>query len=46
MKAWAVRIAKRQGSRRAKVALARRMAVTLHRMWIDDEDFRWASAAA
>ena len=46
MKAWAARIAKRQGSRRAKVALARRMAVTLHRMWIDDEDFRWASAAA
>lgn len=46
MKAWAMRIAGRQGSRRAKVALARRMAVTLHRMWIDDENFRWTSAAA
>jgi transposase len=34
MKAWAMKIADRQGVRRAKVALARRMAVTLHRMWI------------
>jgi transposase len=46
MKAWAMRIAGRQGSRRAKVALARRMAVILHRMWIDQQDFRWTSAAA
>ena len=44
MKAWAMRIALRQGSRRAKVALARRMAVTLHRMWIDEKDFRWSAA--
>jgi transposase len=46
MKAWAMRIAGRQGSRRAKVALARRMAVILHRMWIDQQDFRWTSSAA
>lgn len=32
MKAWAMKIAGRQGARRAKVALARRMAVTLHRI--------------
>jgi len=44
MKAWAVKIADRQGVRRAKVALARRMAVTLHRMWIDEQDFRWTAA--
>jgi transposase len=44
MKAWAMRIANRQGPRRAKIALARRMAVTLHRMWIDDQDFRWSAA--
>jgi transposase len=43
MKAWAIKLAGRSGSRRAKVALARRMAVTLHRMWIDQEDFRWAA---
>ncbi|MGY3333796.1 transposase [Mesorhizobium sp. USDA 4775] len=44
MKAWAMKIADRQGVRRAKVALARRMAVTLHRMWIDEQDFRWTAA--
>lgn len=44
MKAWAMKIADRQGVRRAKVALARRMAVTLHRMWIDEQDFRWTVA--
>ncbi|WP_291826084.1 IS110 family transposase [Bosea sp. (in: a-proteobacteria)] len=44
MKAWAMRIADRQGARRAKVALARRMAVTLHRMWADEQDFRWTAA--
>ena len=44
MKAWAMKIAGRQGARRAKVALARRMAVTLHRMWIDEQDFRWTAA--
>ena len=36
MKAWAMKIASRQGARRAKVALARRMAVTPHRMWVAD----------
>jgi transposase len=44
MKAWAMKIASRQGARRAKVALARRMAVTLHRMWVDEQDFRWTAA--
>lgn len=44
MKAWAMRIADRQGARRAKVALARRMAVILHRMWVDEADFRWTPA--
>jgi transposase len=46
MKAWAVRIAHRQGSKRAKVALARKMAVVLHRMWRDGTEFRWTAAAA
>jgi hypothetical protein len=46
MKAWSMRVAARQGGRHAKVALARRMAVTLHRMWMDREDFRWTVSAA
>jgi transposase len=30
--------------KRAKVALARKLAVVLHRMWIDGSDFRWTNA--
>jgi transposase len=44
MKAWAVRVAQRQGTKRAKVALARKMAVVLHRMWRDGTEFRWTTA--
>jgi transposase len=50
LKAWALRVAKLRGMKRAKVALARKLAVVLHRMWIDGTDFRWrkmpAAAAA
>lgn len=46
MKAWAVRIAQRQGSKQAKVALARKMAVVLHSMWRSGTEFRWTAAAA
>jgi transposase len=34
-KAWAVAVAKRRGAKRAKVALAGKIGVILHRMWID-----------
>jgi transposase len=37
-------IAKRRGSKRAKVALARKIGVILHRMWIDGTTYRWAEA--
>jgi transposase len=43
LKAWAVRVAQRRGMRRATVALARRLAVILHRMWVDGTTFRWSS---
>jgi hypothetical protein len=29
--------------RRATVALARRIAVILHRMWVDGTDFHWSN---
>lgn len=41
LKAWAMNIAKRHGSKKAKVALARRLAVIMHRMWVDGSEFRW-----
>ncbi len=43
LKAWAMAVAKRRGTRKARVALARKLAVILHRMWIDGTDFRWSN---
>ena len=42
LKAWGVRVAQRRGVRRAIVAVARRLAVVLHRMWVDGAEFRWS----
>ena len=39
LKSWAMRIAKRAGMRKAKVALARRLAVIMHRMLADNRPF-------
>ncbi len=38
LKAWAMRIAKTRGLKRAKVALARKLAVVLHRIWLDGSE--------
>ena len=46
LKAWAMRVAKRQGLKKAKVALARKLAVILHRIWVDGTTFRWSDKAA
>ena len=42
VKVWGVRLAQRNGLRKAKVAVARRLAVILHRMWIDGTEFNWS----
>ncbi|GGF84207.1 IS110 family transposase [Azorhizobium oxalatiphilum] len=41
LKAWAVRVSRRRGHKKAIIALARRIAVILHRMWIDGTEFDW-----
>jgi transposase len=41
LKRWALEVAKRRGMRRAKVALARKLAVILHRIWVEGTTFRW-----
>jgi len=46
LKHWALEVAKRRGMKRAKVALARKLGVVLHRMWADATEFRWSKAAA
>jgi hypothetical protein len=42
LKAWGMRLAKRSGLRKATVAVARKLAVILHRMWIDRTEFNWS----
>lgn len=44
LKRWALRIVKRRGAKRAKVALSRKLAVVMHRMWIDGTDFNCGTA--
>jgi transposase len=46
LKAWGIRLAKRNGLRKAKVAVARKLAVILHRMWIDRTEFTWSNKEA
>jgi transposase len=46
LKSWAMRIARRSGMQKAKVALARKLAVILHRMLANGTPFNAAAAAA
>jgi transposase len=46
VKHWALEVAHRRGMRRAKVALARKLATILHRMWVDGSSFRFGKEAA
>lgn len=34
-------VAKRRGLRRAIVAVARKLAIVMHRIWADGTEFRW-----
>jgi transposase len=46
LKAWAMKIARHRGMKKAIVALARRMAVIMHRIWVDGTEFRWTREVA
>jgi transposase len=46
LKAWAMQIARRRGMKKVIVALARRLAVILHRIWVDGTEFRWTREQA
>jgi transposase len=41
LRAWGMKIAKNRGMARARVAVARKLAVILHRMWRDEAEFRF-----
>jgi transposase len=44
LKAWGMSVAKRRGHKRAVVAVARKLAIIMHRMWLDGTEFRWTRA--
>ena len=41
LKAWGMRLVKRIGTRKARIAVARKIAVILHCIWMDGTEFRW-----
>jgi len=44
VKAWGLRLAAKRGHKRALVAVARKLAVTMHRMRLDGSEFRFAAS--
>lgn len=44
LKAWGVRLAARSSLKKAKIAVARKLAIIMHRMWKDGTPFRWTAA--
>jgi len=41
LKSWGLSIAKRSSTKNARVAVARKLAVIMHRMWLDCTEFDW-----
>jgi transposase len=41
IRSWGLAVAKRRGLRRAVVAVARKLAIVMHRVWSDGTEFRW-----
>jgi transposase len=41
---WGIQLTARVGARKAKVAVARKLVVILHRIWLDGSEFRPAPA--
>lgn len=46
LRAWGMKVAKARGMARARVAVARKLAVILHRMWSDGAEFRFGKEPA
>jgi hypothetical protein len=41
-----MKTARHRGMKKAIVALARRLAVVMHRIWVDGTEFRWTREVA
>ena len=46
LRTWGLRIMKRSGIKKATVAVSRKLAVIMHRMWLDGTEFRWSRDSA
>jgi transposase len=46
LKAWGMQLSKRIGAKKAKVAIARKIAVILHCIWTDGTVFEWGQRSA
>jgi transposase len=45
LKAWGVKLAKRVGNKKALVAVARKLAIIMHRMWVSGSSFQQGGPA-
>lgn len=43
LKAWGLKLARKKGFRKARIAVARRLAIVLHKMWVNETEFCWMS---
>ena len=41
LKTWGMKVKKNRGHKKAVVAVARKLAVILHRLWIEETQFQW-----
>ena len=46
LRAWGVKLAKRIGAKKACVAVARKLAIIMHCMWVDGTEFRFGEPSA
>lgn len=46
LKTWGMSLSRRRGRKKAVVAVARKLATLLHRLWMNGEAFRWTAATA
>lgn len=44
LKSWGLSLAEHKGPKRARVAVARKLAILMHKMWISEQDFVWRKA--
>lgn len=43
VKSWGIKVAKRRGLMKARIAVARKLTIVMHKMWLSGEDYRWSA---